>query len=217
MSTVTKRTITAVNIAKGRTLQIKLKEYFDDGTSRSNSLTCDQLYHDDVTKVFDKLKPHLAKICDLREFDTLVDINDHENEILADKILIHGIDISGSFDAEGIVIHGSKMIGDKLLKLDSPWAGFEDDYEFGAELAELAEAIRFEAKEYLFNGKYAIKQQEIEFEEGSVAEDKQFDDTAKEVLKNIGDSIIISPKSTRKNNKKASVTMSVVVDAAEAM
>jgi len=165
MVEINKRVINKVKLTEGRTLTVDFTEYLSDGTTRKHpGVKCDQLYSDDITKAFTRLKTHLVSICDLREMDKLIDLDDFDNENLI-KIEIQSISISGSSDAEGVVITGTKEIGEKIFNINTPMTELEGEYPHGAELAEIVEAIRFEASEYLFNGKYAVKQMEIEFPE----------------------------------------------------
>ena len=208
---VQRKIINSVKIAKGRTLQVNLKEYHEDGTFRDLVYKCDQLYDKDMETALNKLKPHLVHVCDLYEKDTIVDINDFDGEVL-EKFTIQSVSISGSEDAEGVVIAGVKKIGDKDFVLTSPCTEVDGDYRFGSELAELIEAIRFEASEYLFNGKYAIQQKEIVFpEDDQFRQDKEAQDVATNVLTEIADKIT----GTSKKGKGKKATMSIVTDVAE--
>lgn len=212
---VQKKVINAVKIAKGRTLQVNLKEYHEDGTFRDVSIKCDQLYDKDMETALNKLKPHLVHACDLYEKDTIIDINDFESEVL-EKITIQSVSISGSEDSEGVVISGVKKIGEKDFMLTSPCTEVDGEYPYGSELAELIESIRFEAGEYLFNGKYAIQQKEIEFPEDKdqFQIDKEASEVAKGVLGNIADRIEVTVSSKRGKGKKAS--LSIVSDTVDA-
>lgn len=213
MSTVVKKTITEVKIAKGRTLQIALKEHLDDGTYRDVTLKCDQLYHNDMEDALLKLKPFLADICDLYEKESLSSMDDYLNDSLC-KLEVSGVKISGSEDNEAATILGSKVIWDKTLNLISPMAEF-NEYEKGEKLAIVVENIRYEAQEYL-GGKYAIKQMELPFPdektEGEV--DQEAAEIATTVLSNLADKIV-GPKG--KKGKKAQMSIVADMEVAEAM
>lgn len=211
MPEVVKRTIQKVALAEGRTLKIELKEHLSDGTFRDVKYPkCDQLYHEDMKVAFEKLKSFLVDICDQKEKDL---ITDPDGEFIPhdclDKIEVHAISVGGSAEAEGVVISGTKVIGLKVLKLDSPMTEFDGDYPKGAELAEVIEAIRFEASEYLFGGKYAIKQLEMDFPDEN-AIDKETSEVAKEVLGQIGENIF--PDIKKRKGKGKNKHMSIVTD-----
>jgi hypothetical protein len=191
MPQILKKTIKKVAIAKGRTLQVQLTESVDDGTFRDVVMKCDQLYHADMETQIERLKPFLADICDQRERDLLADLNDVDNDCL-ENYEVTAVSISGSTEAEGVVISGTRRIGDSVLKLESPMVELSEEYNHAELLGEIIEAIRFEASEYLFNGKYAIKQQELPFpeEKDEFAVDKEANEVASGVLEQIGENIL---------------------------
>lgn len=185
-----KTTIKGVKLTKGRTLSPTYSQKLDDGTERIyKNVECDQLYHDDMAKAMARIKPHLAVICDLKEMDMITDIHDSQNEAL-NGLVVTGFTISGSEDNEGVSIIGTKKIADKVLNLISPFTEFDSDYQYGSELAEAIEACIFETGEYLFNGKYAIKQLELEFKDDETSEfDQEAAQVSSAVLAEIGDKI----------------------------
>lgn len=191
MPTILKKTIKKVAIAKGRTLQVQLTESVDDGTFRDVVMKCDQLYHADMETQIERLKPFLADICDQRERDFLESLNEVDAPCL-DNYEITAVSISGSSEAEGVVISGTRRIGDSVLKLESPMVELSQDYKHAELLGEIIEAIRFEASEYLFNCKYAIKQQELPFpeEKDEYETDKEASEVAGSVLGQIGEKIL---------------------------
>jgi hypothetical protein len=160
--------IKKVKITKGRTLEVELVEHLPDQTDREVIMKCDQLVHNDICKAFDKLKLHLAKICDLYEGQSFTpeDFNS-ENDLKNFKIT--SFSLGGSEDQEGVTISGQKeLAGSKILNLNTPFTKYADElnpYEYSSELAADIQACVYEAEQYLWHDKYAVKQQELPFEE----------------------------------------------------
>jgi hypothetical protein len=195
---ITKRVIKKIELTSGRTLKIKLKEHLSDGTVRDvNYDKCDQLYHDDAKNAFAKLIPHFALICDLRESDAIIDeqtLSEHElNRDLLENISVDGLIIKGSDDNEGFEINGYKTFKNEMLEMSSPVIDVDSSYEYFNQLALIIEQIRFEANAYLFDDKYAIKQQELPFEEtdpDSGEFNQQASEVAGSVLAQVGEKIL---------------------------
>jgi len=116
--------------------------------------------------------------------------------------------ISGSDANEGIVLVGQKLIGDKVLNLISPFMGYDEDYRFSQELPIDIAACVYEVEQYLFEGKYAIKQ--LDLFEG----DKEIDPDSGEMNQIAGEitegvlSIVgknLNKKSGKRNGKKKDI------------
>lgn len=158
------KVIKKAKITKGRTVEVVYVEHLDDKTEREHSVSCDQLYHNDLEAAFEKLRAHLVLICDQKEGVGITDLENIPEDQLS-KIKVTSFTISGNDESEGVVIVGQKHIGDKVLNLISPFTMYEDDYKFAGELTIDIQACIYEVEQYLFEGKYAIKQLEMIFEE----------------------------------------------------
>lgn len=170
------REIRKVKITKGRTLEIEVIEHLPDKTDREMIIKCDQLVHDDMYKAFDKLKIHLVKLCDLHE-GVNIHPEDFNPEEQLTKFKVTSFSIGGSEDQEGITITGQKELSTgKILNLNAPFTKYHDEldeYLFASELAADVANCVYEAEQYLWHEKYAVKQLEIPFQETESPEDSE--------------------------------------------
>lgn len=139
-----------------------------DGKQTSVSEELPYLVHPDLKNAMTSLVPHLAKICDLREGDAIgEDITDCHSESFA-YIEVTAFVVSGNDDeSRGVVLIGTKKIGNKKLNLVSPFTKFQDEfepYEFESELYHAVKLAQEEAKAYVFEGKHVAKQLEFSFD-----------------------------------------------------
>jgi len=166
--------ITKAKLTKGRTCEIELTEILDDSTENEVVKKCSQLAHNDLVNAFKRLKIHFVKLLELKEGDKLTtDQNyttddillfDPENDL--ENFEVASFSIGGSSDSEGVTLSGNKRLASgKVLNFNTAFIKFEDEAEYAQvnELAADIEAIKIEVNEYL-NGKYAVKQLEIDFE-----------------------------------------------------
>jgi hypothetical protein len=101
-----KREIKKAKLTKGRTVEVTYVEHLDDMTEREHSVNCQQLFHDDLQKAFDKLKPHLVIICDQREAVTInKEVGEDTLQFLGD-IKVTSFVKSGNDETEGVVLVG---------------------------------------------------------------------------------------------------------------
>lgn len=158
-----------------------MNEHTDGESCVINEVTkkCADLAHDDLLKALEGLIPHMVKICDFRGSD-LVDRDSIDN---IDGILeslrtlncdyeITGFSIGGADDKEGVTLIGCRVFeSGKVLNIVTPFTQYQDeDYKLGSELADAIERCVFETYEYLFNGKVAYKQLEMDFNDESPEE-----------------------------------------------
>ena len=167
---------------KNRSLEVEYKEtrsfVNSDGemvqSERDITSKCYDICHDSLIEAFDRLKPHAALIADVREaikvelsIQSGQIINAFDREDLK-TLTISGFVITGSEDdgSEAIMIIFTKKTGARVLNIITPAVKFEDaDYDYCGELKEVAENCIEEVEEYL-NGKVAVKQLEMDFDEG---------------------------------------------------
>jgi hypothetical protein len=211
------RTITGAKIdLKNHIVYPSIVETLDDNTERTHDkIKCDQLYHPDLKRVFDKLIPHLIVICDQKEAILIEDLENIDGDVLYfdgdssnedsknQRYIVTQFSISGSGESEGISLVGYKKIGEKVLNLNAPFTKYEDDYRFSEELALTIQSCIHEVEEYL-NGKYAIKQ--LEIPEDEIDPDTEFqgkaNDAAGAVLDKLGDSIMQHEKKKKGRTRK---------------
>lgn len=130
-------------------------------------LTSGKEIHPDLQKLFDQLKPIMARVYHLSFFRSLLDTPDFKatkkqkelaeeafTEVI-DKLRVTGVALSGKDDNVGVVLTGTftadsnqKMaINSHRMKFNSERYGFEEEME------EIVGEIESEVYEFLFNGK----------------------------------------------------------------
>lgn len=116
--------------------------------------------HNDLLKTFDKLRSHLALICEISPL-TRVDESDlNKPDAVAPGIFATQIVFTGSAENAGVVIVGFKMLAnDRQLNLVTPNVNLgADDYEFASELLNLIQEIETEARKAYVERKRKIIQ-----------------------------------------------------------
>ena len=179
--------------------------------------------HDDCKQAFLNLIPHLILICELEKpkkelkayFHTDVDATDENENSLNRKYSIEEFAITGSGDAEGLTIKGTKYLSNgKTLKLVTPSIRLDDDkeYDFLEELQKRVDQLKDEVFQYL-NGKHApFSQQSLDFDE-----DDAFDTIDQSVMEDDEDDEDFDlPKDPKKimqdlknNLRKSGMTMTI--------
>lgn len=166
----------------GDALHVIYTERFEGGIIFETDRKCNALVHDDLRSSLNALAKHLVLMCDsseavyiqkaLEEGRTLSEI---DPETYHSNIKITGVSISGDADQEGIVIIGQKRIGNKVLNLISPFYKWEESeaYAYLQELQEDLHQICEEANQYMFHGKVAAQQLEIDFDNEGGEENAQ--------------------------------------------
>lgn len=161
---VTKNEISKVTLKNDRA-SVQFKETAGD---EINSVTkdCGAVVHKDLVAAMNRMKIHLVVLTEQPEA-ILVNhssITDFDLSQL-DNYVITGYVIGGTDEHTGVTIIGQKLLkSGKVLNLISPFTKYEDEYEFSEELGQDVEMATYEVKEYLFNDKYGIKQQEMDFD-----------------------------------------------------
>lgn len=128
----------------------------------------DQIVHADLRKALNRLIFHLIVFCEQPEASQITIETIHDLEL--DKFnnyVVTGYSIGGSDENAGVTIIGQKLLRTgSVLNLISPFIKFEDleAYSLAGELYNDVAGCNYEVEEYLFNGKWGIKQQEIDFD-----------------------------------------------------
>lgn len=165
-------------------------------SSRDVNVKCSDLCHDSLLATFDLLKTHGVMIADVRESLEVenairqgIPINEIDPENLK-TISITGFVVSGSEEdgSEGAMIIFQKKNGTRILNITTPLVKFEDpDYPYCSEFREVVESCIEEVEQYM-EGKVAVKQLEMNFDEDFGGEAK-----------------IKEPKEPKKRGRKAKV------------
>ena len=147
-------------------------------SSRDLAAKCYDVCHDDLVAAFDQLKPHAVLIADLRDAIKVenaiaegMSLYEFDLEQLS-TIQITGIVVTGSSEdgSEAAMIIFQKKTGTRTLNITTPAVKFEDeDYAFCQEFAGVVINCIAEVEAYL-DGKVAVKQLEMNFDEGFNAE-----------------------------------------------
>lgn len=162
----------------------------EDNFENQISTKSDAPIHDDLRRAFMSLTPFLAYICEGIDKNKLEKITsamklewsltegnlnyDEDLHEFFKKYQTEGFEISGSGEKEGVKIIGSKLLNTmKTISLITPKQNYyDDDFDYGNDLAEVVETCRMEVYEY-FKGKQAPNQQtEMDFEFSDVKEDE---------------------------------------------
>lgn len=149
------RKIKSAKLAKGRTLEVNYVKVVrvDAGTVENKiSEKCEYLAHNDLIESFKKLDNHLIAVC--------------EESGMPEDFRVAGFTICDGNEGEGVVLTGSRKLSTgKNLNLVSPMVEYYgDDYIEGQELQVDIQLCIDEVQSYL-DGKCAIKQIEIDFNE----------------------------------------------------
>ena len=153
MSEESIRKIKSAKLAKGRTLEVNyVKVVRVDAGNVENKISekCEYLAHNDLIEAFKKLDAHLIAVC--------------EESGLPDDFKVGGFTICDGNDGDGVVLSGNRKLSTgKNLNLTSPMVEYYgDDYIEGQELQVDVQLCIEEIQLYL-DGKCAIKQVEIDF------------------------------------------------------
>jgi len=122
--------------------------------------------HPDLIAALDKLKAHMATVCEqylLTEFE--------DNPALLDKFSVDGITIKGEGEHEGVVISGTRHVANNLaVTMNTPFIKFNANhsfYQYSEEMMELVRNVETEIEAYL-NGKFGAGNQYQMFSEDSI-------------------------------------------------
>lgn len=162
-----KKTIKKVKL-NGGGLEVTFSEYNNENDYTNDiSLKCPQIVHKDLQAAMDKLKSHVALICEFPEkkFIESSGIDDMPNEI--SNILITGFTTGGSDESAGACIIAQRILpSGKVLNIVTPFMQYTDEeYAYAGELNLAVEGCEYEVLEYLDKGKFGVKQLDLDFDE----------------------------------------------------
>lgn len=195
----------------GRALTVDMDEIVPvDDSTITNEVTkkCAHLAHEDLLAAFDFLIPHLVAICDFRGSDLVNEDSLQDPQSIINKFKefkfgdysITGVSEGGSDENSGATIVAQRKFSTgKVLNIVTPFTQyFNEDYKFGNELSADVQRCIYEVEQYLFYGKYAEKQLEMDF--GGMDEM----DAKVTVSDNNGNNMVDAEKLLEKINKKIS-------------
>lgn len=194
---------------KGDRCDITFKERYKVANfSNEVAKKCEQIVHEDLREAFRALRSFLITITEQPEASLFnaANIDDEPEEKMEQEIMkyiVTGYTVGGSGESEGVTLIGQKILkSGQVLNLVAPFTKYCDDtnvdaYPYAAELSIAITRCNYEVHEYLFNEKWGIKQQQLDFEtdvpEEAVLEEK--------------------PKKGRKSKKIKAITTAVPFDA----
>lgn len=155
--------ILKAKITKDNTLVATYKD--ENGTT---TVEGKNLVTNDLKRAFSMLVPHIAFLCEQKEAENRLSLDELPDNI--ETILeVTGYTVGGDGDSKGVTVTGKRFLkSSKVLNLNTPFTKFNDEneqYDFQFELEQAVEQCDFEVREYLFNKKWKVVQQEFSFEE----------------------------------------------------
>lgn len=183
--------ITKAKITKDNTLVATFKNENEDMVTIEGK----NLIHKDLRAAFDTLIPHLTFLCEQKEADGKVRLDELPDDIYS-TFDVSGYSIGGSDDDEGVTLVGKRFLkSKKVLNLIAPFTKFSnenEEYEHAFELQQAIDACNYEVEQYLTAKKWAVVQQELPFDGDAVSDispdavsDASFDAEANEFLKQV--------------------------------
>lgn len=155
--------ILKAKITKDNTLVATYKD--ENGTT---TVEGKNLVTNDLKRAFSMLVSHMAFLCEQKETENRLSLDELPDNI--ETILeVTGYTVGGDGDSKGVTVTGKRFLkSSKVLNLNTPFTKFNDEneqYDFQFELEQAVEQCDFEVREYLFNKKWKVVQQEFSFEE----------------------------------------------------
>lgn len=161
-----KKTIKKVKLSGGG-LEVTYTEYNSENDYTNDvSLKCPQIVHKDLQMALDKLKAHVALICEFPEKSLInqFSIDDMPAEI--SNIIITGFTTGGSDESAGACIIAQRILpSGKVLNIVTPFMQYTDEeYSYAGELELAVEGCEHETHQYLDEGKFGVKQLDLDFD-----------------------------------------------------
>lgn len=193
---MSKKTIKKVKLSGGG-LEVTYSEYNNENDYTNDvSVKCPQIIHKDLTEVMDKLKSHVALICEFPEKDLIKLHSIDDMPSVIDNIIITGFTTGGSDESAGACIIAQRILpSGKVLNIVTPFMQFTDEeYSHAGELELAIEGCEHETLLYLNESKFGIKQLDLDFDEG--------DDINKQIVEAEMNNGHISIKTSRSKSRK---------------
>jgi hypothetical protein len=161
--TIQKAKLTSMNY-----IEVEFNETLEFGDEKYNnevSKKCTWDVHNDLKLQLDRLKPHLALLCE--QVDEVEIIDKWEDHALMAKIKVTGYVIGGRDEHEGVTLIGRRVLANnRVLNLNSPFTKWEDEhngYMYAGVLKSIINDLETEVIAYLDGKKAPSVQQSIEF------------------------------------------------------
>ncbi len=163
--------ITKVKVKNNQLTAEYTEKFVEANYQNSVTKSSAQFIHPDLRYALDRLKPHVAKICEMHEAQG-VNISDPTDDDLNGTlkgIVVTGYSKGGSDESAGVSIQAQKLLkSGQILNLSVPFTKYENEsgegYPYGSELKEIVDRCDYETDAYLFEEKYGIKQESFDFD-----------------------------------------------------
>ena len=163
--------ITKVKVKNNQLTAEYTEKFVEANYQNSVTKSSAQFIHPDLRYALDRLKPHVAKICEMHEAQG-VNISDPTDDDLNETlkgIVVTGYSKGGSDESAGVSIQAQKLLkSGQVLNLSVPFTKYENEsgegYPYGSELKEIVDRCDYETDAYLFEEKYGIKQESFDFD-----------------------------------------------------
>lgn len=141
---------------------------------------CDQIIHSDLKDAFNRMKLHLVVLCEQPEASLITKLS-FTSPGFAETLnnyIISGYSNDSNDGIQGVTIMGAKLLkSGKVLDMKIFVPLFDDEYPFAEELQIDAAACDGEVEAYLFDEKWGVKQESLDFdcdtpEDVTIAEEK---------------------------------------------
>ena len=165
-------------VLNGRQLTVVYTEFYPEG-EKDITVKSEIPAHKDCTDAFKRLIPHFILLTEMKESEKV--------SRRASDVGIENIGIGDDDDFKNADVYGIKMgkndnnagtvtlMGERFLQMggsvdfsslaqELESSGGEFEYPYIDELNLAVQAVLYEVKEYLFNGKYAVTQTTLDFE-----------------------------------------------------
>lgn len=143
------------------------ERFLEANYTNSIAKNCDQIIHSDLKEAFNKLKLHLVVLCEQPEADKITKMSFSSpgyHETLSNYI-ITGYAHDSDDGTDGVTIFGEKLLqSGKVVDLKIFTALTEEAYKYAEELKIDILSCDEEVDQYLFDEKWGMKQETLDFD-----------------------------------------------------
>lgn len=167
-------------IKKDRLNVVYNERYTEANYTNVVNKNCDQIIHGDLKDAFNRMKLHLVVLCEQPEASLITKMS-FASPGFAETLnnyIISGYSNDSNDGIQGITIMGSKLLkSGKVLDMKIFVPLHDEEYPFAEELQIDAASCDGEVEAYLFDEKWGVKQENLDFdcdtpEDATIIEDK---------------------------------------------
>lgn len=158
---------------KNEQLTVDYTERYMDANYRNDvTKSSQQFVHPDLKYAMDLLKPHVAAICEFSEAKKIADmfrLTDEELNETLKSYVVTGYSKGGSDESAGVTIIAQKILNSgQIFNITAPFTKYRDEtgdgYAYGEELEDVIRRCDYEVDAYLFEQKFGLKQETLDFD-----------------------------------------------------